>query len=204
MIDQHRAERDGQVAVEPPPSAVETSIDDLLSDGSASSSIGVRPFAGPAPARKPRYTADLMVQLMIDHPEYTHKQFADHFGYKASWFAGVLISNNFQYALEQRRSEVINPQLTGTMDDMFRSLLVQSLTVLQQRLEDPRASEDLILKAAALGVKALGMGTSNQLPPPPAAPTSLHDLARQLAAPVEPIGQVREYTIDATLGEMER
>ena len=101
-----------------------------------------------------------MVELMVQHPEYTHAEFSSHFGYKPSWFAGVLVSPNLQAELDKRRHEVINPNLTGTMDDMFRALLVRSLSVLQVKMEDAEVLDDTVVKAAMLGVKALGMGTA--------------------------------------------
>ena len=91
--------------------AVQSMVDDgrgkaILAKASAASA---KPFVA-----KPKYTAAAMVQLMVEHPEYSHTQFAAHFGYQASWFAGVLVSPNLQAALEPRRSEIANPMLTGT------------------------------------------------------------------------------------------
>lgn len=195
MIDAHRAQQQ---------SAAEPSIDALLDDGRSEADRSGAAAGARAFVRKPQYTAAAMVDLMVEHPEYSHAQFAAHFGYKPSWFAGVLISRNFQMVLESRRSEVINPMLTGTMDDMFRALTLQSLTVLQQRIEDPRASEDLILKAAALGVKALGMGTAGGMAPPPQAPKTLQQLALEMSQPQVAVGRSRDYTIEASLEELPR
>ncbi len=176
------------------------------------------PADGPAPvfvskaaakeaaAVKPRYHPDLLVQLMIDHPEYTHAEFADHFGYKASWFAGVLVSDRFQKAFDPRRSECSNPLLTGTMQDMFRAMTVQSLVVLQARMEDPKVSEDLIIKAITAGVKALGMGVPGSAPDVPVAPPTLDELASRLSKPKAIVAstEARDWTIEATLNELPR
>ena len=51
----------------------------------------------------PQYTAAAMVELMVQNPTFTHKQFAEHFGYPTSWFSGVLVSPNLQAALDLRR-----------------------------------------------------------------------------------------------------
>jgi len=153
----------------------------------------------------PRYTAEAMVQLMIDNPRYTPKQLAAYFGYKESWFAGVLVSRNFQEALELRRGEVTNPVFAGTMDDMLRGLLFQSVMVIQKKLEEGKASEDFIIKAGALGVKALGLGTGNQPPTAPTQPSSLEDLAERLARRAAALpssqGTAVDHTIDNSLDE---
>jgi len=156
--------------------------------------------------RKPVYHPDAMVQLMVEHPEYTHEEFAAYFGYKQSWFAGVLISDRFQKALEPRRHEISNPMLTGTMQDLFRSMTVQSLVVLQQRLEDPKVSEDLIIKAITAGVKALGMGTPGMALEVPVAPPTLDQLASRLSKPKAIVAstEARDWTIEASLNEIPR
>ena len=189
--------------------AVQSMVDDgrgkaILAKASAASA---KPFVA-----KPKYTAAAMVQLMVEHPEYSHTQFAAHFGYQASWFAGVLVSPNLQAALEPRRSEIANPMLTGTLDDLFRALTLQSLTVLQQRLETSTVSEDLIMKAAALGVKALGMGNPGGMVAAPVTPATLSELASRLSQPVLAAAEAkavtaetvtcRDFAIEASLQEL--
>lgn len=198
LIDEHREEQ-----------RADEQLENLLSElpaaaGAVPPPVFVSKTAAKAAAvRHPPYTADAMVQLMIDHPEYSHAEFADHFGYKASWFAGVLVSNNFQAALSLRREEVSNPMLTGTMQDLFQALTVQALVVLQARLEDPKASEDLIIKAINSGVKALGMGTPGALPPPLVEKPTLNDLASRLSVPKQiEATPARDWTIEASLGEL--
>lgn len=202
MIDEARKERSDS----PPAVSVAASIESLLSEPVADPLSGFisKSQARATAPRKPQYTAEAMVDLMIAHPEYSHSDFAAHFGYKASWFAGILISNNFQAALEPRRHLVQNPMLTGTMDDILRAVVVQSVTVLQERLEDPKASEDLIIKALNAGVKALGMGTGkgegNE--PPPEKPT-LAGLADRLSKPkLIEATPAHDWTIEASLGEL--
>ena len=161
----------------------------------------------------PRYTAADMVELMVQHPEYTHAQFSAHFGYKPSWFAGVLVSPNLQAELDKRRHEVINPNLTGTMDDMFRALLIRSLSVLQVKMEDADVLDDTVIKAAALGVKALGMGTEKQGAEEVKGVAGLVNIAEKLAAAMAGRAPAlshahtpapRDYTIEAALQEIPR
>ena len=165
--------------------------------------------ASAAPKTFPRYTAVDMVELMVQHPEYTHAEFSAHFGYKPSWFAGVLVSPNLQTELDKRRHEVINPNLTGTMDDMFRALLVRSLSVLQVKMENSEVLDDTVLKVAALGVKALGMGTEKQEEATIKGVAGLVSIADKLAAAMAgrnlpAVTAPKNYTIDAMLGEVPR
>ncbi len=192
LIDEHRMEKELQMLSQ---SEVPTGFESKADAKAKASAV-----------RRPVYTADAMVDLMIQHPEYTHAEFADHFGYRASWFAGVLVSNNFQLALDKRRTEVNNPMLTGTMQDLFRSMTVQALTVLQSRLDDPKASEDLIIKAITAGTKALGMGMPGQVPADVPKPPTLDALAARLSTPklIVPTEPARDYTIEAALNEIPR
>jgi hypothetical protein len=176
--------------------------DDLTALLNESSKASGREFV-----RKPQYTADAMVQLFIDHPQWTHSQFADHFGYRASWFAGVLISNNLQAALERRREEVaaVNPLLAGTMQEMFQAATVQALSVLQLRMEDPKATNELLLDVAKIGIKALGLGNPNQAPAVKEPPRTIHDLASGLLKanpPAQSTTPANDLTIEIALQEV--
>lgn len=157
--------------------------------------------------RKPQYTAEAMVQLFLDHPDWTHAQFADYFGYRASWFAGVLISNNLQAALDKRREEVaaVNPMLAGTMAEMFQAATVQAMSLLQVRMEDPKATNDLLLDVAKIGVRALGLGTAANAAPPPPPPHTIHDLASNLLQsnpPEQSSTPAPDMTIDVMLHDI--
>lgn len=156
---------------------------------------------------KPRYMADTMVQLFIDHPEWSHAQFAEYFGYKASWFAGVLISPNLQAALDKRREEVaaVNPLLAGTMTEMFQAATVQALAHLTTRMDDPKAPNDLLLDVARIGIKALGLGGNGAPPAPKEPPRTIHDLASGLlkANPPAPSSTpANDLTIEMSLQEV--
>lgn len=162
-----------------------------LADGQLDELMGEASSADPFPSAKalaapktfPKYHPETLVQLFVEHPEWSHKQFADHFGHRPSWFSSALISTPVQAIIARRKHEILNPLLSGDMKLWFQALTVQALSVIQTRMEDPKASEELILKAAALGVKALGMGQTNpmSLAPPP-APESLSSLAAGLMA----------------------
>ena len=135
------------------------------------------------------YSPEAMVELMVAHPHYTHAQFAAAFGRKAGWFAAVLASESFQLALDPRRSEVLDPGLTATLDERMRALALQSLDVLSSRLENPEVNEQTILKALEIGTKALGMG---QAVPVVAAPTQATGAEAVASRIMEAMDKARE------------
>lgn len=105
------------------------------------------------------YSPELMVDLILNNPSWDMKQLGQVFGQTAGWISKVLSTKAFQDALEPRRAEVLNPEFAMTLTERFQALTIRSLTVMQEKLESGKALPDLtILKAAELGVKALGMG----------------------------------------------
>lgn len=118
-----------------------------------------------------QYSHESMIELMIEHPEYTHAQFSAAFGRKPQWFASVLASEAFQRALEPHREKIADPGLAANMEERMRALAMQSLEVLQGKLNGSSVPDATILKALEIGTKSLGMGTPAALPP--ATPPSM-------------------------------
>lgn len=125
--------------------------------------------AGGAPARRETaptmgqlkrvsYTHDHMIDLMISQPGISQAQISAYFGYSQSWFSNILASDAFQARLAERRKEVIDPMMIATIEERFRALTIQSLDRLQQKLEAPVVSDQVLIRAAELGAKALGIG----------------------------------------------
>lgn len=109
------------------------------------------------------YSPDLMVDLILNNPSWDMKQLGQVFGQTAGWVSKVLSTKAFQDALEPRRAEVLNPEFAMTLSERFQALTIRSLSVMQEKLEAGKALPDMtILKAAELGVKALGMGQKIQ------------------------------------------
>lgn len=121
-----------------------------------------KPAAVPAVARDAPvllYSPETMVQLMVEHPEWSHAQFAFAFGRKATWFSQVLASEAFQKVLDGRRHEIADPELASTLEERFTALTIRSLAVLNEKLDAGKALPDsTVLGAISLGTKALGMG----------------------------------------------
>lgn len=133
-----------------------------------------RPASVPAVVRDTApvllYSPEAMVELMVQHQEWTHKQLAEAFGRNATWFSQVLASEAFQKVLDGRRSEILDPALAATLEERFTALTIRGLTVLSEKLEAGKALPDsTVLGAIALGTKALGMGLKPKETTDPAA-----------------------------------
>lgn len=124
------------------------------------------------------YSPEAMVELIIQHPDWSHAALAEAFGRPPHWTSAVLASEAFQKALDGRRHEVADPSLSATMEERYAALAIQAVSVLQKKLESPAASDLLVIQAAGLGVKALGMGIK---PPESAAPVQEQNASERLA-----------------------
>lgn len=129
----------------------------------------VKPEGGVSlPVGALRYSPELMVDIIINNPDYSPKDLGQIFGRPQSWVAQVLASANFQSALDPRRHEVLNPEYAMTLEERFRGLTIRALTVLQEKMEAGKALPDMtVLKTAELGIKALGMGQKVEKPTSP-------------------------------------
>lgn len=135
------------------------------------------------------YTPQALVALFVEQPGLTFKEYASAFGRGAGWLASVVASDSFQTLLtsSEARALIADPAIVGTMEERFRALAIQSLAVLQDKLDSAEASEFLVTKAAELSIKALGMGQVA-----PAAPSE----------PQQPVGA--EAVADRIMKAMEK
>ena len=143
------------------------------------------------------YTPERMVQMMIDHPDWDHAALAKAFGRLPSWTSAVLASDAFQQALDGRRHEVADPSLSATMEERFKGLAIQAATVLAQKLNSPGVNDLVVLKAAELGIKALGLG--QKAPEPSQVPrleNSSQSVAEKLLAAMDARDRARTVDVE--------
>ena len=127
------------------------------------------------------YSHEAMIELMIANQGAQHKKLAAHFGKSTSWFASVLASDSFQLELDKRRDEIQDPTITATMEERFRSLTLRSLSVLHDKMDSKECSDLIVLKAAEIGVKALGMFLSGlQETPESMSRTKMANISQKL------------------------
>ena len=131
---------------------------------------------------KMRYTHEGMADLILENPWISQNQLAAHFGYSPAWISTVITSDAFQALLATRRAELVDPELRLTLKERFQAMTTQSLRVLQEKLARPadQVSDQLALRAAELGAKALGLGGNAAPPPAPNPAEYLPALAERL------------------------
>jgi len=112
---------------------------------------------------KVRYTHDAMIDLVIARPEISQNQIAAHFGYTPSWVSTVFASEAFQERMAQRKEELVDPFIRRSVEERMKALVIQSLGVLQEKLEQPGVSADVALEAFKASTKALGYGARPQV-----------------------------------------
>lgn len=128
------------------------------------------------------YTHQDMADYILMNPAVTQNELAERYGYRPATVSVIKNSDAFQAYLASRRELLVNPLIMATVEDRMRAVTVRSLEVLQEKLELPAemVSDELALRAATMGSKALGMGIAAPPPPPPSA--NLSDLAERLAS----------------------
>lgn len=134
----------------------------------------------PVRLQKVRYTHQDMIDMIITQPWISQNELAARYGYSPGWVSTVLASDAFQSALAARRDEVVDPAMKASLEERFRAVTVQSLTKLMGELEKPACKPEVMLRAAELGAKALGIG-GNAAPAAPQA-DGLAKLAERLIA----------------------
>jgi hypothetical protein len=151
--------------------AITQAIQDQWVDGKPSTGLArVKPEGGVSlPVASPlRYSPELLVDIIINNPEYTPKTLGNIFGWTSSQLSQAIATQRFQDALEPRRHEVLNPEFSMTLEERFRGLTIRALTVLQEKMEAGKALPDMtVLKTAELGINALGMGQKVEKPTSP-------------------------------------
>lgn len=106
---------------------------------------------------KVRYSHDAMIDVIIAEPAIKQKELAERFGMTQAWISRVIGSDAFQARLAARKEKVIDPVLTHNMEERLRGLAIQSLEIVQEKLE-ATGSADMAMKALDLSTKALGFG----------------------------------------------
>ena len=116
---------------------------------------------------KLRYSHTDMIDCIIANPGISQNTLAARYGYTPAWISNVMASDAWQCAMAARREELVDPVLKASLDERYRGLAMHSLEKLMERLDKPNVSDNVILRAAELGAKSVGVG-GNAVPQPPA------------------------------------
>lgn len=147
------------------------SADDLITElkgGGMARPASLAPTMGNL--KKVSYTHEALIELIIENPTMDQNHLAAHFGYTPGWISNILASEAFQARMASRREEIIDPRLKASMKELFEGLARQSLEVLHKKLSQEQVSENVAIRCAELGAKALGIG--GHAPPAPTTPAA--------------------------------
>lgn len=140
---------------------------------------------------KIRYTHDAMIDLIVQNPAISQNELAAIFGYTPCWVSLVMSSDAWKERLAARKAELVDPTIVASLNERFEAMVRRSLDVLNEKLAQPAAAipDNLALRAAELGAKALGLGGNAPTPPVPVG--RLEQLAERLVGflpqPAKPI-----------------
>lgn len=127
---------------------------------------------------KVRYTHTDMIDFIIANPGISQNALAARYGYSPAWVSNIMASDAWQVQMAARRDEIVDPALKASIEERFRGVTILSLRRLQEKLEAPQVSDNIVLRAAELGAKALGVG--GNAPPPSPSGDHLAQLATRL------------------------
>lgn len=129
-----------------------------------------------------RYSHDAMIDHLIENPWISQNELASIFGYSPAWVSTVMNSDAFRARLASRREQLVDPTIALSLQERFQAVAEQSLRVLQEKLSlpAPMVSDNLVLRAAELGAKALGQGGFSPAGPPVDPSQNLDRLAERL------------------------
>lgn len=106
------------------------------------------------------YTHDAMIDLLIANPAITNNALAAHFNYTPAWVSRIKNSDAFQNRLAARKTELVDPELTLTIEEKLAHVAHRGLDILAEKLEGPASAipTDTAMKAVELTSRALGYG----------------------------------------------
>lgn len=133
----------------------------------------------------PTFTPLQIAEYLQSHPETTVMEVAAKFQRPRAWFLSLLARDTFQALIDPFRHLLHDPEITATMEERFRSLTLLSMNVLQRKLEHPDASDLLVLKAAEIGTKSLGMGAPKLVVQAVSAEEGVERIATRLTEAME-------------------
>lgn len=129
---------------------------------------------------KTSYTHDDMIDFILKNPSVTQRQLAARYGYSESWVSNIMASDAWKAKFAKRRDEIISPDLILTVTQRMEALAQRSLQRIMDELDKPSCSPNVMLKAAELGAKSLGLGALREQSPGDANGDRLERLANRL------------------------
>lgn len=125
-----------------------------------------------------RYTHEDCIDLILARPGISQNELAEIYGVTPAWMSIVVNCDAFKVKLAERKAELVDPVLQASLNERYGALAAASVDRLLKRIADEKAevTDKVLLEAAALGAKAIGMGE-----PKPTGPSNAVDHLAALA-----------------------
>lgn len=119
------------------------------------------------PVKRPNYSHDALIDLMITRPDLTQNQIAKMIGYTPCWVSTMQASDAFQARYAERLKTLVDPVARVTIEERFKVMALRSSEILLEKLNQPAAlvPDQLALQALAISSKASGYGIKQPLAP---------------------------------------
>lgn len=122
-------------------------------------SLPVEPAAPKQPIAKLGYSHEAMINLLVaKQGKISQNELAEIFGYSPSWISQVMSSDAFQARLAERTTQLVDPSIREEVERSLQQVMKASLEILQEKLRQPKVSDQLVISSLNVASKALGFG----------------------------------------------
>jgi hypothetical protein len=98
-----------------------------------------------------KYSHFEMIDAIIKKPAIKNIELAEMFGFTPQWISRIICSDSFQARLAQRKLDLIDPELSATVNARVKSTALRSLDIVNRKLD---ANESASLALETLGLVA--------------------------------------------------
>ena len=128
---------------------------------------------GATQVKKIRYTTDAIIDAILVNPAVSQGELAEMFGYTQTWISIIVNSDAFKNRLAERKGELVDPQITASVEARLEALGKASLDRLLERVNSSVPLKPLELVAMA----KLGVGNRADRPVQPPTQNNLYVLS---------------------------
>ena len=107
--------------------------------------------------QKVSHIHECIINDLCQNPRITQLELCEMYGFTPNWVSRVLSSDSFKARLAERREELMYPDIKARVNDRMQSVVLQSMDVVQKKLNSGEASAEMALKALGIASSAMNM-----------------------------------------------
>jgi len=100
---------------------------------------------------------ECIINELCANPRITQLELSEMYGYTPTWMSRVLGSDSFKARLAERREELLRPDVRQRLNDRMQTVVMQSMDVVQKKLNSAEVSADMALKALGIASTAMNL-----------------------------------------------